>query len=199
MSNRRRVVGNISVSLDGAINGPGGDYDMSWIVPHAVTPAARAHMVEVTGEATTALLGRKNYQGFSGYWPSVADNSDADPADRTFSRWLNEVEKVVFASEPIDTSWTNTRQATESPEQTVRRLRDEPGADIIVLSSASLIRALVAADELDRLCLTLCPEIAGGGARLFDTELPPSSWQLSRSTPTESGAIVLQYDRSTDR
>src|SRR5579871_6947817 len=67
----RTVVANISLSLDGRVAGPGGDYDMSWIVPHAVTDRAREQMVKVTSAATTALLGRKNYQGFSFYWPTV--------------------------------------------------------------------------------------------------------------------------------
>jgi len=71
----RTVVGNISLSLDGRVAGPGGDYDMSWIVPHAVTDGSRAHMTRVTSAATTALLGRKNYQGFGGYWPAVADDA----------------------------------------------------------------------------------------------------------------------------
>jgi hypothetical protein len=44
----RTVVANISLSLDGRVAGPGGDYDMSWIVPHAVTDGARDHMVKVT-------------------------------------------------------------------------------------------------------------------------------------------------------
>jgi hypothetical protein len=91
----RTVVANISLSLDGRVSGPGGEYDMGWIVPHAISNAARDHMIAVTSPATTALLGKKNYQGFGGYWPSVADNESADPRDRAFSRWLNAVEKVA--------------------------------------------------------------------------------------------------------
>jgi len=96
----RTMVANISLSLDGQVNGPGGDYDVSWIVPHVLTDGAREHMVKVTGSASTALLGRKNYQGFASYcpprWP-VADDPDADSRDRVFARWLNAVEKVVFS------------------------------------------------------------------------------------------------------
>src|SRR6185503_5276049 len=95
-SNTRTVVANISLSLDGRVTGPAGEYDMGWIVPHAITDAARDHMLSVTSPATTALLGRKNYEGFGGYWPSVAGNEEADPRDRAFSRWLNGVEKIVF-------------------------------------------------------------------------------------------------------
>jgi hypothetical protein len=39
----------------------------------------------------------------------------------------------------------------------------------------------------------LCPELAGG-ARLFDDQLPGSSWSLSEMTRTDSGAICLFYD-----
>jgi len=104
----RRVVGNISLSLDGRICGPAGEYDMGWIVPHAITDGSRSHMVRVTQDATTALLGRKNYQGFAGFWPSVAANEDADPKDRAFSRWLNEVEKVVFSTTLTEAAWDGT-------------------------------------------------------------------------------------------
>jgi dihydrofolate reductase len=93
---RRRVLANIYVSLDGRTNGPGGDYDMGWIVPHAMSEASRDHMVRVTSTATTALLGRKNYEGFAGFWPAVAADQNAAPQDRTFATWLNSVEKIVF-------------------------------------------------------------------------------------------------------
>jgi hypothetical protein len=52
VSQYRRVVGNISLSLDGRVTGPGGPFDMGWIVPHAVTEAARRHMLRVTAAAT---------------------------------------------------------------------------------------------------------------------------------------------------
>ena len=32
-------------------------------------------MIRVTGPATTALLGRTNYEGFGGFWPAVAHTS----------------------------------------------------------------------------------------------------------------------------
>jgi hypothetical protein len=53
----RTVIGNISLSLDGRVSRPGGQYDMSWIVPHAITNVARDHMINVTKPATTVLLG----------------------------------------------------------------------------------------------------------------------------------------------
>ncbi|GAB3845879.1 dihydrofolate reductase family protein [Micromonospora andamanensis] len=191
----RRVVGNISLSLDGRTSGVGGDYDMGWIVPHAITDGSRAHMVRVTGAATTALLGRKNYEGFGGFWPAVAQDENADLRDRTFAQWLDAVEKVVISSTLNEAPWKNSRITSSDVGDVVRNLRQQPGGDIIVLASGSVIRALLAEDELDRLSITLCPELVGGGARLFEDGLPATAWSLTDLSTTESGAICLLYDR----
>lgn len=191
----RKVIANISLSLDGRIAGPAGEYDMGWIVGHAVTGGSRRHMVEVTAPATTALLGRKNYQGFAGFWPGVADDDNAAPADRAFSRWLNMVEKVVFSTTLTTVEWENARLAAGDPVTEVKQLRQEEGGDIVVLASTSVIRQLLAADEVDRLSVTLCPELVGGGERLFQDGPAWTSWKLASSVATESGALCLYYDR----
>ena len=191
----RQVVGNISLSLDGRVNGPGGDYDMSWIVPHAVTDAALDHMVRVTSPATTVLLGRKNYEGFGGYWPTVAQDPESESRSRSFAQWLDATEKVVFSSTFTEAPWQNSRISGTDPVTEVRSLRDQAGGDIVVLASSSVIKALLEADELDRLSITLCPEVAGGGARLLEDGLPASSWRLVDLSTSESGAICLLYDR----
>lgn len=192
---QRTVVGNISLSLDGRITGPGGDYDMSWVVPHAVTDQSRAQLARLTEQTTTGLLGRKNYQGFSAYWPAVADDENADPRDRAFARWFNQVEKVVFSHTLTETDWRNSRVTAADPAAVVRELRTQPGGDIAVLSSTSIIRALLEAGELDRLSLTLCPELVGAGARFFGDGPAGSSWSLTDLTRTDSGALCLIYDR----
>jgi hypothetical protein len=91
----RKVVANIVLSLDGRTTGPAGPFDMGWIVPHAITDAARDGLLRIT-DGTTAVLGRNNYQGFGSWWPAVAEDGSADPRDRRFAQWLDEVEKVVF-------------------------------------------------------------------------------------------------------
>ena len=191
----RTVIGNISLSLDGRVTGAGGEYDMGWIVPHAITDAARDHMVSVTIPATTVLLGRKNYMGFGSYWPTIADDELAGPRDRAFSKWLNSVEKIVFSSTLKETTWKNSRIVDADPATVIEELRQQKGGDIIVLASSSVIKSLLRTDALDRLSITLCPEVAGGGARLFEDGFPSSSWSLRQSAVTESGALCLLYDR----
>ena len=191
----RRVVGNISLSIDGRVTGPAGDMDMGWVARHAVTDTAREHMVRQTNTATTILLGRKNYEGFGGYWPAVATDESADPRDRTLARWLDSVEKVVFSTRLTSVDWSNSRLADAEPAAVVQQLRKADGGDIIVQNSVSILRQLLAADEIDRLTLTFCPEIVGGGTRLFEDGLPATSWILTELDTADSGAMCLYYDR----
>jgi dihydrofolate reductase len=88
-----------------------------------------------------------------------------------------------------DAPWENSRIVDADPAGIVADLRQQDGGDIIVLASGSVIKSLLKADALDRLSITLCPEVAGDGARLFEDGLPASSWTLRQSTPTESGAV----------
>jgi dihydrofolate reductase len=82
----RQVVGNVSLSLDGRFNGAGGELDMSWVARHNVTDTSRDHMVRMTESTTTALLGRKNYEGFGSYWPAVAKDDNAELRDRALAQ-----------------------------------------------------------------------------------------------------------------
>ena len=52
----RRVIANISLSLDGRVTGPGGEYDMGWIVPHAITNAARTGAEGKIGDGKIFVL-----------------------------------------------------------------------------------------------------------------------------------------------
>jgi dihydrofolate reductase len=190
----RIVAGHIPLSLDGRVSGPGGEHDMGWAVRHALTGEARAQLLKVTSTAMTVLLDGPTYQGFGGFWPAVADDEDADPRDRVFARWLNEAEKVVVSRTLTEPGWRNTRVAAGDPAEIVRRLRNEEGGDIAVLASDGVIRRLLEAGELDRLSITLCPELIGAGARLFGDGPAGSSWSLAEATPTGSGALCLRYD-----
>lgn len=193
INTRRSVIGNISISLDGRTNGRGGPYDMGWIVRHATSDTARAHLLHQT-TATTALLGRKNYEGFGGYWPTVAADPKADSRDRQFARWLDTVEKVVLSTTLTEAPWQNSRIVNADPASVVRELRAQPGGDIIVLNSVSVINALLHAGELDRLTVNLCPELVGAGDRIFHDDLPTSSWAMTNVATSDTGAAILTYD-----
>lgn len=194
----RRLVANIAVSLDGSYQGPGGPADMGWLLPYATSEIARDHLTELWRPATTALLGRTNAEGFFGYWPSVAEDADADPRDRAYGAWMRDAEKVVLSTTLSEAPWSNARIFAESAAQVVDRLKKEEGGDIVVFSSATVIKDLLAADRVDRLSLTVFPELLGGGKQLFGKGLPASRWALARARQGDHGVLSVVYDRSHD-
>ena len=191
----RTVRANISLTLDGRYNGPGGPGDLGAIVPYAVTDVGRDHLSRVHDGATTALLGRRNAEGFLGYWPPVAADENADPRDRGYAKWLVDVEKVVLTSTLTEAPWDRTRLVNAPVADVVAELKATGTGDILVNSSPSVIKALLAADLVDRLFLLICPEIAGSGQRLFDDGLPGSRWTLTHHTTGELGESAMVYDR----
>jgi dihydrofolate reductase len=102
---------------------------------------------------------------------------------------------VVFSTTLTEADWTGSRLVSGDPVDVVRELRGQDGGDIIIQNSLSLIRALLAGDEVDRIAMILCPELSGGGIPLFDKGFPSSSWSLTNVTSTDTGALVLTYDR----
>lgn len=191
----RSVVTNMTLTLDGRYHGPEGPYDMSLVMPYALSDTGRAHMTRLWENATTALLGRTNAEGFLGYWPSVADQSDADPRDRAFAKWLTDTEKVVLSRTMTQAPWERTRLMNAATADVVDQLKAEPGGEIVVLSSASVIKALLAVDRIDRFCLLVTPEIIGAGARFLEDGLPKSQWTLARHEAGQHGELSLEYER----
>jgi dihydrofolate reductase len=105
------------------------------------------------------------------------------------------VEKLVVSGTLIESGWHDSRIVADDPAEIVRRqLRKQEGGDIVVLASSSVVRNLLEVGKLDRLSITLCPELAGAGTRFFGDGPAGSSWFLTEATPTSSGALCLLYD-----
>ena len=168
---------------------------MSWVMPYAVTDVARDHLTSLWEPATTALLGRVNAEGFLGFWPTVIDMEGADPRDVGFARWLVDVDKVVLSSTLDEAPWERTTIENRPVTEVVAELRASEGGDILVPSSPSVIKALLAADLVDRLSMTLFPVTLGGGPRLLEDGLPAGRWTLARQETGEHGELALVYDR----
>ncbi|MFF5547846.1 dihydrofolate reductase family protein [Streptomyces olivaceoviridis] len=190
----RRVVTNMALSLDGRYAGSD-PQDMTWVMPYAVTDVARDHLTSLWQPATTALLGRVNAEGFLGFWPTVIGMQGADPRDEGFAKWLVETDKVVLSSTLRQAPWERTRVVDKPTAQAVADLKATDGGDILVLSSASVIQALLAADKVDRLALTVFPVVLGDGPRLFQDGLPAGRWGLVSQAAGEHGTLALVYDR----
>ncbi|CAM5697778.1 Dihydrofolate reductase OS=Streptomyces alboniger OX=132473 GN=CP975_29370 PE=4 SV=1 [Streptomyces alboniger] len=191
----RRVVTNMSLSLDGRYAGQHNPLDMSWVMPYAHTDVARDHLTGLWEPATTALLGRVNAEGFLSFWPTVIGMEGVDPRDEGFAKWLLDTDKVVLSSTLGTAPWERTTVVDKPTAELVTELRATGSGDILVLSSASVIKALLAADQVDRLALTVFPVFLGGGPRLFEDGLPEGKWALTGQAAGEHGTLSLVYDR----
>lgn len=193
----RKVIANIVMSLDGCVSGSSEDgaAGMGFLLEHATSQESRIHSAGLWAASTTALLGRINYEGFGYYWPSVVDDPDADPLDRSFSAWLTQVEKVVFSRTLAGPTWGDNTRVSDDLVGEVARLRRSEGGDIVVLSSSTIIRSLLDAELLDELRISIVPEIVGVGRRLFDDGRPPSSWRLVDTTVFPTGTVGLHFAR----
>ncbi|WP_327351123.1 dihydrofolate reductase family protein [Streptomyces sp. NBC_01304] len=194
-STSRRVTANLSLSLDGRYHGPGGPGDFGRFIPYVTSDVARNHMTRMWESATTALLSRGNAEGFLSYWPSVAEDENADPRDRGYARWLVGTEKVVLSTTLTEAPWDHARVVNAPAADVVTELKATGKGDILVNSCPSIIKPLLAADLIDRLHLVITPEIVGGGQRLFEDGLPGSTWTVTHQETGELGETAVVYDR----
>ena len=104
---RKLIVSNI-MSLDGYYTGPG---DNVMVLP--MDEAFDAYNAERLRAADTLLLGRTTYDGFRGFWPSVADDPNFTPTHWEISRLDNAIDKVVISD-------SMTREQTEPWQNTTR-------------------------------------------------------------------------------
>lgn len=191
----RRLVASITVSLNGLINDAGdpATAGMGWLHEHATAEVTRTHFEGVWRGADTIVLGRKNYEGFLGFWRPLVDDRTAHPRDRALASWLTDTPKLVAASGIDAPAWENTTITTD-PVGDVRALKEQSGGDIIICNSASLIRQFLRADLVDVLNLHQVPSILGDGDRLL-SEVPTSHWKLDSVTTVPTGALALLYSR----
>jgi dihydrofolate reductase len=188
----RKVMAWITLSMDGFAAGPGND--MRWLGEHVSHDQMMAYSEGIWRGVSTAVMGRTNYEGFFGYWPPVANDPASRPRDRELAIWLDTVEKVVFSRTMRRAEWQNARVSADL-EGEIRALKAAPGRDILVLNSASIIRALLDVGLLDELVVYLLPCVLGSGLRFFPDGLAPSKWHLLGVATFPTGAVALRYGR----
>jgi dihydrofolate reductase len=193
----RTLIAQVTLSIDGYSAGSPDDGagGMSFLLEHASHEHMSTYFEGVWRGASTAVMGRTNYEGFHGYWPPVAQDPNASPRDRDLASWLDTVEKVVFSRSLDKAEWQNSRLAEKELPEEIRDLKEAPGRDILALNSASVIRQLLEADLVDELRIVVVPTVLGGGLRFFDGNPPTTAWQLGGACTLSTGAVVLHYVR----
>lgn len=189
----RRVVANIGLSIDGYYRRHG-DEGIAYLADAEVGYEQIARTIET---ATTAVLGRINAEEFLAWWPSVIGTGMVDPRDEAFARWLVAADRVVLSTTLTESPWKGVRIANAPTVEVINELKSEGEGDILICWSASVIKALLAENAIDRLNLVIAPVLGGDGDRLFDNGNPLTNWELTHHEVSEPGVLALTYDRKT--
>jgi dihydrofolate reductase len=184
---RKLIVCNI-VSADGFYSGPG---DNVMVMPF---DAPFSHYnAERLLAADTLLLGRRSFEGFRSYWPSIADDPDAPPVEREISRLDNAIDKVVVSDSLTDADlapWTNTTIIRRADAHgAIAQLKAGPGREILMFGSHVLWNDLLQAGLVDELHLMIGAAFLGDGVPLFDG--PRTDFRLLDARVMDGSQLIL--------
>src|SRR5687768_8902810 len=141
---------------------------------------------ESMGNTGALLFGRRTYEDFYEVWPSRTDSP--------FTPVLNNTRKYVASrtlKEPLP--WMNSKLLEGNAEESVAKLRQQPGKDIVILGSGVLVQSLLRCNLVDELMLTIHPLVLGTGRRLFTDGGPSAKLRLVDSKTTTKGVVIATY------
>jgi len=173
----RKIVAGLYVSVDGVVEAPD-----AWTGPY-FSPEVGQLVGSLIAEGDTLLLGRVTYQGFAaafgGQTGGMADTMNSFP-------------KVVVSTTLDRADWQNSTLISTNIAGEITKLKQQPGRNINVSGSGTLVDWLVRQGLRDRLDLLVFPVVVGHGKRLFgDGSQVPMS--LAASEAFSSGVVHLTY------
>jgi dihydrofolate reductase len=186
----RKLIVTEFVSLDGVMEAPGGEpgyKHAGWTFEYPMEPDQMKFKLDETLDAEALLLGRVTYEGFAAAWPGRTD--EAGFADK-----MNAMPKYVVSSTLKDPEWENTTVLEGDVSESVARLKEQDGGDILVAGSRTLVHSLIEHGLIDDLRLMVFPVILGSGRRLFPDDLAEKSpLKLVDSKVYDNGVALQTY------
>jgi dihydrofolate reductase len=167
----RRIHYAVAMSLDGYIAGPKGEFD--WII---MDP--EIDFGEMFNRFDTLLMGRKTFEvamtgGGFGTMPGM---------------------KIVVVSRTMrPEDHPGITIVADQVEETLARLRAEPGKDIWLFGGGSLFRSLLGAGLVDTVEVSVSPVLLGGGIPLLPPPAERARLRLVGSRAYKTGIMSLEY------
>lgn len=173
----RKIVVSEFVSLDGVMENP------TWSAPYWGDDIAQFKSAENMA-CDALLLGRVTYEGFAVAWPSRPDD---DGAFR-----MNSLPKHVVSTTLDKVEWNNSRLIKANIVEEITALKQQPGKDILVYGSATLVNTLLQHGLVDRYQLLVYPVVLGSGKRLFQ-DGSNATLKLVEARSFNSGVVLQSY------
>jgi dihydrofolate reductase len=179
----RRIVVIEFLSLDGVMEAPD-----QWHFPY-FNDEMGEEIGAAMAQADAMLMGRVLYEEWAAFWPQQ------DPEEDPIAARMNGVQKYVVSTTlkgPL--AWSNSTLigGNEFAEE-ISRLKQQPGKDISISGSGSLVRALLQHGLLDELRLMVHPVVVGSGKRLFEEGADRIALELVDSRTFSTGVVYLTY------
>ena len=184
------------ITLDGVIQAPGGEDEDTeggfkhggWTRPYWHDDIG-AHFFQAMSNADAFLLGRKTWQIHGGAFEPMSGDPFADT--------LNNVQKYVVSTTLKDASaWRNSTLIRDDVVESVRKLKQQAGKNILVDGSSVLTKTLAENDLVDEYSLHVYPIVLGGGKKLFP-EGKRLDMKLVEASPLPTGVVFMRYRRSS--
>ncbi len=187
----RKVVVTEFMSLDGVMEDPGGAEKFEhggWTMPYWGDEIGK-FIGEGMAASDAQLLGRVTYQGFAAAWPESTDEG-ADV--------MNNMPKYVVSTTLDKVTWKNSHLIKGNMAAEVSRLKRQPGKDILVSGSRTLVQSLIRENLVDEFRLLVYPVVLGSGKRLFE-DGRKVDLNLLEARPLNSGVIALVYQPASSK
>jgi len=177
----RRIIAEISVSLDGFIEGPYGELD--WLVSED-----GGRVEDFLSRFDVIFYGRMAYEKLGIHHLPERTDGQINGVYEAFSK----MRKYVF-SHSCKHVPGNAMVINSNIIRQVKAIREEEGRDIWLSGGAGIIQSFAALNMIDEYHLLIQPVILGGGKPLFSANTYRQQLRLSDTQQLQSGVVLLTY------
>ena len=184
---RKLIVFN-HVSLDGYFTDAKGD--MSFARNDHQDAEWDAFVASNASGGGMLLFGRITYELMASFWPTpfAAENMPL------VAQQMNNLPKVVFSRTLDKASWNNTKLVKDDLTGEIRRMKKEPGEDMVIFGSGSIVSQLAQEGLIDEYQIVVDPVILGKGRTMFDGIKEKLPLKLKKTRTFGNGNVLLRYE-----
>ena len=150
------------------------------------SPERMRYVMEQYSTGDAYLLGRVTYEML---WPGWSTQTTGDGPGPI----LNRMHKYVVSTTLSTAPWKESTIISGNVVEAIAKLKQQPGKDIIIDGSATLVQSLQGTGLIDEYRFLVEPFIMGRGRRFFAEGTAMNKLRLVESKTLNSGTLALIY------